>query len=144
LHKINAIGQAPGGGHPIALGIGQPTWIQAGANRRVWKKTSDFKDVHYISDIRGFEASPKPPRHIDMSLQSKKSFASLDYTRCDPSRCDPVEGLCAAVPACSHKLIKQLDGPFTSPVIFQDMCMGCWDCIEACPLDAISATHIGS
>ena len=79
-----------------------------------------------------------------MSLQSKKSFAAIDYPRCDPKSCAPDEGLCPAVPACAHKVIKQLDGAFESPIIFQDMCMGCWDCIEACPLDAIAMKHIGA
>jgi ATP-binding cassette subfamily E protein 1 len=79
-----------------------------------------------------------------MSLQSKKSFAAIDYQRCDVKTCSPGKGLCPAVPACAHKVIKQLDGVFESPIIFQDMCMGCWDCIDACPLDAIGMTHIGT
>jgi ATP-binding cassette subfamily E protein 1 len=79
-----------------------------------------------------------------MSLQSKKSFAAIDYERCDPKTCDPDGGLCPAVPACAHKVIKQLDGAFESPLVFQDMCMGCWDCIEACPLDAVGMKHLGS
>ncbi|MFZ5907287.1 MAG: 4Fe-4S binding protein [Nitrospirota bacterium] len=27
-------------------------------------------------------------------------------------------------------------------MIFQDMCMGCWDCIEACPLKAVRIHHV--
>ena len=72
-----------------------------------------------------------------MYMQPKKSFAMVNYEICNPLICNPGEGICAAVPVCSHKVIKQLDGVFQSPIIFQDMCMGCWDCIEACPLDAI-------
>lgn len=79
-----------------------------------------------------------------MNLQSKKTFASLDYDRCHPNQCNPNEGRCLAAPACDHKVIKQLDGRFEPPIIFQDMCMGCWDCIEACPLDAIAVMHVGS
>ena len=79
-----------------------------------------------------------------MSLQSKKSFAVIDYETCNPKTCDPEKGLCPAVPACDQKVLKQLDGPFESPMVFQDMCMGCWDCIEACPLDAIGMKHVGS
>jgi ATP-binding cassette subfamily E protein 1 len=79
-----------------------------------------------------------------MNFQSKKSFAALDYEKCNPKTCDPAGGLCLAVLSCDHKVLKQLDGPFESPMIFQDMCMGCWDCIEACPLDAIRMNHIGS
>jgi ATP-binding cassette subfamily E protein 1 len=77
-----------------------------------------------------------------MNLQSKKTFAMVDYQRCNPDQCDPEKGLCAAVPACTHKVLKQIDGAFESPMVFQDMCMGCWDCIEACPLDAIEMKHI--
>ncbi|MGM0788089.1 MAG: 4Fe-4S binding protein, partial [Thermodesulfobacteriota bacterium] len=25
---------------------------------------------------------------------------------------------------------------------FHDMCLGCWDCIEACPLDAIVIKNV--
>ena len=75
-------------------------------------------------------------------MQSKKSFALVDYEICNPKECNPGEGVCAAVQACSHKVIKQIDGVFEPPMVFQDMCMGCWDCIEACPLDAIQIKHI--
>ena len=75
-------------------------------------------------------------------MQSKKSFALVDYAICDPKKCNPAEGLCAAVQSCSHKVIKQIDGVFEPPMVFQDMCMGCWDCIEACPLEAIQIKHI--
>ncbi|WP_173179417.1 4Fe-4S binding protein [Desulfosarcina ovata] len=77
-------------------------------------------------------------------MQSKKTFASINYEKCHPNQCNPDKGLCVAAPACDHKVIKTLDGPFESPVVFQDMCMGCWDCIEACPLDAIFVKHVGS
>lgn len=77
-----------------------------------------------------------------MNMQSKKSFAMVDYERCDPKRCNPENGVCAPVSACTHKVIKQIDGVFEPPMIFQDMCMGCWDCIEACPLGAIQVRHV--
>jgi translation initiation factor RLI1 len=75
-------------------------------------------------------------------MQSKKSFAWVEYEKCDPKKCDPDKGRCAAVEACSHKVMKQIDGPFESPAVFQDLCMGCWDCIEACPLDAVQKKEI--
>jgi len=75
-------------------------------------------------------------------MQSKKSFALVDYAICNPKECNPDKGVCAAVLECSHKVIKQIDGVFEPPIIFQDMCMGCWDCIEACRLDAIQMKHI--
>lgn len=77
-----------------------------------------------------------------MHLQPKKSFAAINYDICNPKSCNPDEGICLAALACSQKVIKQIDGPFEQPLVFQDMCMDCWDCIEACPLNAVSAKHI--
>jgi translation initiation factor RLI1 len=77
-----------------------------------------------------------------MRMQAKKSFAVIDYKRCDPRSCNPDEGICLAAEACSNKVMKQIDGIFEQPIIFQDMCMGCWDCIEACPLKVVSAKHV--
>ena len=77
-----------------------------------------------------------------MQLQSKKSFAMVDYEKCNPKECNPETGKCPAVPACTHKVLSQMDGPFEQPVVFYDTCMGCWDCIEACPLDAIQRKEI--
>jgi translation initiation factor RLI1 len=75
-------------------------------------------------------------------VQSKKSFATVNYDICNPNTCDPAEGRCAAAAACTHKVMKQIDGLFEQPMIFQDMCMGCWDCIEACPLKAVYTIHV--
>ncbi|MCF8120711.1 MAG: 4Fe-4S binding protein [Deltaproteobacteria bacterium] len=66
----------------------------------------------------------------------------VDYAICTPQKCDPDQGICAAVSACTHKVIKQIDGFFEPPMLFQDLCMGCWDCMEACPLDAIQRKHV--
>jgi len=77
-----------------------------------------------------------------MSMQPKKEFALVDYEICDPGKCDHNEGICTSVKACSHKVIIQIDGVFEPPIVFQDMCMGCGDCIEACPLDAVQMKHI--
>ena len=44
--------------------------------------------------------------------------------------------------ACSHKVIQQIDGTFEPPMIFQDRCLACWDCIEACPLDAVVVKQV--
>ncbi len=72
-----------------------------------------------------------------MNIQAKKTFAVVDYQICDPAKCDPDKGLCPAVSACEHKVLKQIDGAFEPPMVFQDLCMGCWDCMEACPRNAI-------
>ncbi len=79
---------------------------------------------------------------MTMNFQSKKSFAIVNYERCNPRACNPEKGVCASVSACSRKVIKQIDGVFEPPIIFQDICMGCWDCIEACPLNAIEVKHV--
>jgi ATP-binding cassette subfamily E protein 1 len=75
-------------------------------------------------------------------VQPKKTFALVDYSLCNPETCNPAEGRCASAAACTHKVLKQIDGPFEQPMVFQDMCMGCWDCIEVCPLGAVSIKHI--
>lgn len=75
-------------------------------------------------------------------MNPKKSFAIVIYQKCQPKQCDPETGRCAAVKACAQKVIKQIDGLFEPPIIFQDLCMGCWDCLEACPLEAIERKHV--
>ena len=75
-------------------------------------------------------------------MQPKKEFALVDYELCHPDKCNPEEGICAAAKACSHKVIKQIDGAFEPPMVFQDMCMGCWDCVEDCPFDAVQRKHV--
>ncbi len=77
-----------------------------------------------------------------MNLQPKKSFTMVDYAICNPEKCDPQNGICSAGKACTYKVLKQIDGAFEPPMVFQDMCMGCWECIEACPLDAVSIREI--
>jgi translation initiation factor RLI1 len=77
-----------------------------------------------------------------MQMQAKKKFAMVNYETCNPSVCDPEKGKCAAAAACTHKVLKQIDGAFEPPIVFQDLCMGCWDCIEACPLDAVEMKSI--
>jgi hypothetical protein len=54
-----------------------------------------------------------------MQLQAKKTFAMVDYGRCNPGRCDPEKDKCAAASACSHKVLKQIDGVFEPPIVFQ-------------------------
>ena len=75
-------------------------------------------------------------------MQSKKTFATVDYNICSPKTCNSDHGICLAAQACKHKVIKQIDGVFEEPMIFQDLCMGCWDCIDACPLKAVSVMNI--
>ncbi|MBN1625440.1 MAG: hypothetical protein JW944_02860 [Deltaproteobacteria bacterium] len=66
----------------------------------------------------------------------------MSYDICDPKKCSPGEGICASASACTHKVMKQIDGKFQPPIVFQDMCMGYRDCIDACPLNAVQRKHI--
>jgi translation initiation factor RLI1 len=75
-------------------------------------------------------------------MQPKKSFSKVDYQRCQPKECDPDQGICKASKACTHKVMKQIDGAFEPPIVFQDLCMACWDCIEACPLKAVERMEV--
>ncbi|HMB30940.1 MAG TPA: 4Fe-4S binding protein [Desulfohalobiaceae bacterium] len=77
-----------------------------------------------------------------MGLQSKKSFAMVNYEKCNPNQCDPGSGICSAVQACPQKIIKQLDGAFEPPMIFHELCLGCWECMESCPLKAVQIKEI--
>jgi len=70
-------------------------------------------------------------------IKGKKSVALIDYKICSPNECSPDKGICAAVEACSKTVLEQIDGPFEPPVVDQNMCLACGDCVEACPLDAI-------
>ncbi len=72
----------------------------------------------------------------------KKEFSAIDYNLCDPYKCNPETGKCLAAMACSYKVMKQLDGPYEPPIVMHELCMGCWDCIEACPLKAVYIKRI--
>jgi translation initiation factor RLI1 len=74
-------------------------------------------------------------------IKGKKSVASIDYKICSPNECNPDGGICAAVEACSKAVLEQIDGTFEAPIVDQDMCLGCGDCVEACPLDGIQIKH---
>lgn len=60
--------------------------------------------------------------------------ALVDYTKCDPYRCDC--GTCAAALACSRRLLTQ-DAAYETPMGDSSPCKGCGDCVLACPLRAI-------
>jgi len=74
-------------------------------------------------------------------IKGKKTVALVDYKICNPNECNPDEGICAAVKACSKGIMEQIDGTFEAPIVDQDMCLGCGDCVEACPLEAIQMKH---
>jgi translation initiation factor RLI1 len=74
-------------------------------------------------------------------IKGKKSIALVNYRICNPNECNFDVGVCAAAAACSKGVLEQIDGAFEVPIVDQDMCLGCGDCVEACPLDAIQIEH---
>ena len=66
-------------------------------------------------------------------------MALIDFAKCHPEQCD--SGVCVAVAACTHKLLKQealYEMPMTDPAI----CQGCGDCVRACPLKALKIVRM--
>jgi translation initiation factor RLI1 len=66
-------------------------------------------------------------------------IALVDYKKCHPESCD--SGVCAAVLACSHELLKQ-EVPYDVPMTDPSVCQGCGDCVRACSLKAIEVVRI--
>jgi translation initiation factor RLI1 len=70
-----------------------------------------------------------------------KRRAVIDYDKCLPDKCAPNDGICLAARACTHHIMEQ-EEPYESPMIMHaDMCQGCSDCSDACPLDAIRLAY---
>ncbi len=70
-----------------------------------------------------------------------KKNVVIDLKLCDPKKCNPKSGICLAINACKHNIIEQ-EEPFDSPIVFfESMCIGCSDCINACPLKAIKISR---
>ncbi len=63
-----------------------------------------------------------------------KKMALIDYEKCHPEHCD--SGVCKAVFACPHKLLKQ-EAPYETPMPELSLCRGCAKCVIACPLKAV-------
>jgi len=66
-------------------------------------------------------------------------IALVAFDKCQVGKCD--KGICVAVLACSHKLIKQ-ESPYDIPMFHPSICQGCGDCVRACPLKAIKVVNI--
>lgn len=70
-----------------------------------------------------------------------RKFASIDFSVCNPKIHDCENGLCAAAYACGHRLLEQ-EEPFESPILLSaTMCVGCGECVSACPLHAITVSR---
>jgi len=64
-------------------------------------------------------------------------YATIDFDKCEPSRCDPVNGLCEAARACKRKLLVQEEAGEAPLLLSEKMCVGCGTCVAACPSSAI-------
>ena len=60
--------------------------------------------------------------------------AMVVFDKCQPEKCQ--QGVCLAVAACPHRLIKQ-EAPDTKPMFHPSTCQGCGDCARACALKAV-------
>lgn len=68
-------------------------------------------------------------------------WAEVNYNKCEPKKCNPKNGVCAAALACTHDILEQ-EGPFEIPMhLSRDMCVGCNDCVLACSLYAIKIVN---
>jgi translation initiation factor RLI1 len=65
--------------------------------------------------------------------------AVIKYEKCNPGSCGG--GICVAAQACDYKVLKQLD-PNEMPMMDYLLCLGCGDCMRACPMGAITITRI--
>jgi ATP-binding cassette subfamily E protein 1 len=66
-----------------------------------------------------------------------RKCAHIDFQICDPAKHDPEKGICTAAEACTHGLLEQ-EEPFEGPILMSaSMCVGCGNCVTACPLGAI-------
>ena len=66
-----------------------------------------------------------------------KPTAIINYDRCKPEECSPDDGICPALAACTRGILTQ-EAPYEEPFVFPpNMCQGCGDCVDVCPLDAI-------
>jgi len=77
-------------------------------------------------------------RRLQKRLMPSK-MALVNYNECHPEKCD--SGVCAAVLACSHKLLKQ-EAAYETPMPDPSLCQGCGDCVRACPLKVISIVRM--
>lgn len=66
-----------------------------------------------------------------------QKWVEVNFQKCDPQKCDTKNGICKAVKACKQEILEQ-EEPFDMPMhAARDLCIGCLDCVKACPRSAI-------
>ncbi|HUV08459.1 MAG TPA: 4Fe-4S binding protein [Spirochaetia bacterium] len=69
-----------------------------------------------------------------------RKWVNVKFNLCRPEECDLEWGICKAAIACSHNLLQQ-EEPRTAPMLMSmSMCVGCGDCVTACPYGALEVT----
>jgi len=63
-----------------------------------------------------------------------KQTVVVDYQACQPEACE--DGICQAALACEKKVLTQ-EAPYEMPDTKANMCLGCSDCVQACPMHAV-------
>ncbi|MBD3305411.1 hypothetical protein GF339_03455 [candidate division KSB3 bacterium] len=74
--------------------------------------------------------------HVSGVVMGNK-WVSVDFVRCNPAECNGQSGECPAAGVCTHNLLVQ-EELFEEPMLISaKMCVGCGDCVTACPLKAL-------
>jgi len=63
-----------------------------------------------------------------------KQTVVVDYQACQPKKCE--DGICQAALACEKNILTQ-ETPYEMPDTKASMCLGCSECIQACPASAV-------
>ena len=66
-----------------------------------------------------------------------QKWVEVNFYKCDPKKCDPQHGICAAATQCKQEILEQ-EEPNEMPMhASREMCIGWSDCVRVCPLKAI-------